>query len=100
MSKGSKIHKRFGLKLALAYRLRKTQKRIESKPFIQQLKMFGLLCKSNIPNKFEIYSLLRKQNYLMTSLGHLEFIALYYKDIIEWLESKEYQEQYLNTNHP
>lgn len=31
---------------------------------------------------------------------HLDFILKYHQEILEWLESKEFQEQYLDTNHP
>ncbi|TLD85410.1 hypothetical protein [Helicobacter sp. MIT 05-5294] len=100
MSKGSKIYKRFGLKFAIAHRSRKIKTRIKEKPFAQQLQMFLLILKLNHSKKFRVYSLLRKQNCLITSLKHLEFIALCFNEIIQWLESKEFQEQYLDTNHP
>ncbi|TLD79762.1 hypothetical protein LS68_009545, partial [Helicobacter sp. MIT 05-5293] len=104
MSKGSEIHKRFGLKFAVTYRVRKIKKKyariLESRPFVQSIQMLYLIFTLKDSKKFEIYLLLRKYHCLIINSKHLEFIALYYQEILQWLESDEFKQTYLDTNHP
>ncbi|WP_158621826.1 DUF2972 domain-containing protein [Helicobacter sp. MIT 05-5293] len=102
MSKGSQIHKRFGLKFAIAYKARKIKKKIASQVFYQSLQMPYLILHSQNPKSFKekwrIYRTLRKYKILITHSKSLAFILK--QDILQWLESKECKEQYLDTNHP
>lgn len=101
MSIGSKIYKRFGLKFALAYRIRKTKRKILRKTFVQKpLMLYFLFNLQRDFKAFRIYRTLRQQNILIATPKNLKFILQHYKLILQWLNSKEFKEQYITTNHP
>ncbi|WP_300668689.1 DUF2972 domain-containing protein [Helicobacter sp. UBA3407] len=101
MSIGSKFYKRFGLKFVLAYRIRKTKRKILREVWIQKILMFyGILKLQRDFKAFKIYQTLREQNTLIVNPKNLQFIISYYDIILQWLNSKEFKEQYITTNHP
>ena len=101
MSIGSKIYKRFGLKFVLAYRIRKTKRKILREVWIQKILMFyGILKLQRDFEAFKIYQTLREQNTLIVNPKNLQFIISHYDIILQWLNSKEFKEQYITTNHP
>ncbi|CAM3614884.1 DUF2972 domain-containing protein [Helicobacter ganmani] len=101
MSIGSKFYKRFGLKFVLAYRIRKTKRKILREVWIQKILMFyGILKLQRDFEAFKIYQTLREQNTLIVNPKNLQFIISHYDIILQWLNSKEFKEQYITTNHP
>ncbi|WP_289701136.1 hypothetical protein [Helicobacter rodentium] len=102
MGRGSKIYHRFGLKWALAYRCKKLKRKIKNNTplCLQKTLMFFRILKLKNANKFKIYKILIQCHCIIDKQKHLEFIAEHYEEINSWLNSKEFKEKYINTNHP
>ncbi len=103
-SKTIRILKRKGLKFALAYNARKKKRVFKQtsfyQHFFQKLEMFYIIFVSHMPHKFHIYKILKRFHILTTHTPTLVFISQHYEEIISWIESKEFKEQYIDKNHP
>ncbi|TLD90032.1 DUF2972 domain-containing protein [Helicobacter sp. MIT 03-1614] len=62
--------------------------------------MFYIIFVSHMPHKFHIYKILKRFHILTTHTPTLVFISQHYEEIISWIESKEFKEQYVDKNHP
>lgn len=104
-SKTIRIYKRAGLKISIAHNIRKHIKKTKNKFIgILDIKIFKISIMFcfflKIPSKFKIYKILRKYDIIITNPKSLNFVVTYYEQILQWLNSKEFKEQYINTNHP
>ncbi|AAP77564.1 hypothetical protein HH_0967 [Helicobacter hepaticus ATCC 51449] len=103
-SKTIRILKRKGLRFALAYNARKKKRVFKQtsfyQHFFQKLEMFYIIFVSHMPHKFHIYNILKRFHILTTHTPTLVFISQHYEEIISWIESKEFKEQYIDKNHP
>ncbi|MCX2716271.1 DUF2972 domain-containing protein [Helicobacter sp. MIT 21-1697] len=62
--------------------------------------MLFLIFISHNPHKFGVYKILKRFHIVTTHNPTLVFISQYYEEINSWIESIEFKEQYLETNHP
>ncbi|MCX2716127.1 DUF2972 domain-containing protein [Helicobacter sp. MIT 21-1697] len=103
-SKTIRIFKAKGLRFALVYNLGKKKRAFQQtafyQHFFQKVEMLFLIFISHNPHKFGVYKILKRFHIVTTHNPTLVFISQYYEEINSWIESIEFKEQYLETNHP
>ena len=104
-SKTIKIFKRFGLKFALVYNIKKKLRKLQKalyKYFAKPYSYFVMFfyCTFALKNPHKAYKICKRFHYELSHTQSLAFITKHYDEIISWTQSQEFKEKYLNINHP